>query len=383
VIQQLKQSTHFREDSLIKQQLVMLADSSILQGKWMPLIPDILSKSALYFINDRPTHVSDAVDFILSNQRRRTGLTPGAYIGELIDKSVENSLIQAEELQLISTNRDVRMLLNEYYEGILLFEIMNRKVWEHAVTDTTGLKNYYTDNLNKYQWGERADAYIIETSSEEVFKKIKNYPDTAAITMVELVFTKPSDFKTVEYPAIDSLIAVHRNYPDSRISVISQNDTDEEAFRQILNYLLQNGVGEEAVDTLNDAAAENIITLKLNSKSKKSLKFLYNRESALTLRVTEGLFEKGKNPLLDSVIWETGRFETRNGNEFRLIGIIEILATQPKKFEETKGAVISDYQQYLEQEWIRQLRQEYAIILNEHTIDQIKKYFNKKHRTTA
>jgi peptidyl-prolyl cis-trans isomerase SurA len=383
VIQQLKQSTHFREDSQVKQQLVILADSTILLGKWMLILPDTLSKSALYFINGKPTYVSDAMDFILSNQRRRTGLTPGAYIGELIDKSIENSLIQAEELQLVSSNRDVRMLLNEYYEGILLFEIMNRKVWEHAVTDTTGLKNYYADNQDKYQWGERADAYIIETSSEEVFQKIKNYPDTTAITLVELVFSKPFDFKAVEYPSIDSLIAVHRNYPDSRISVISRNDSEEEAVGQILSYLMQNGVAEESVIRLNDIAAENNLTIKLNSKSKKSLEFLYNRESALTLRVTEGLFERGKNPVLDSVTWETGRFETRNGSEFRLIGIKEMLASQPKKFEETKGAVISDYQQYLEQEWIRQLRQEYAIILNERTIDQIKIYFNKKHRTTA
>jgi peptidyl-prolyl cis-trans isomerase SurA len=156
-----------------------------------------------------------------------------------------------------------------------------------------------------------------------------------------------------------------------------------EAVGQILSYLMQNGVAEESVIRLNDIAAENNLTIKLNSKSKKSLEFLYNRESALTLRVTEGLFERGKNPVLDSVTWETGRFETRNGSEFRLIGIKEMLASQPKKFEETKGAVISDYQQYLEQEWIRQLRQEYAIILNERTIDQIKIYFNKKHRTTA
>ncbi|MDZ7606751.1 MAG: peptidylprolyl isomerase [Cyclobacteriaceae bacterium] len=383
VIQQLKETSHFREDSLVKQQLVMLADSTILQGKWKPAIPDSLSKSTLYFINGKPTYVSDAVDYILSNQRRRNGLTPGAYMAELIDKSIENALIQAEEMQLISSNRDVRMLLNEYYEGILLFEIMNRVVWEHAMTDTTGLKKYYENNLDKYQWGERADAYIIETSSEEVFQKIKNYPDTAAITLMELAFKKPFDFHAVEYPSIDSLIAVHRNYPDSRILLNLQNDIDEETAGHILDYLLQNGVAEESVIRSNDVAAENILTIKLNSKSKKSLEFLYNRESALTLRVTEGLFERGKNPVLDSVAWETGRFETRDGNEFRLIGIRELLASQPKKFEETRGAVISDYQQYLEQEWIRQLRQEYAIILNERTIDQIKIYFNKKHRTAA
>jgi len=383
VIEQLKQSAHFREDSLVKRQLVLLADSTLLQGKWNPVIPDTLTKSALYFINGKSTKVSAVVDFILSNQRRRTGLTPGSYLVELVDKSVENALINAEELQLISSNRDVRMLLNEYYEGILLFEIMNQRVWERAVTDTTGLKQYYENNKDKYRWGERADVYIIETSSEDVFQKIKNYPDTAEITLVELAFTKPFDLKSVEYPSIDSLIAVHRNYPDSRISLIFKDSIGEESSGQILDYLLRNGVAEESVIRFNAIAAENILTIKLNSKSKKSLEFLYNRESALTLRVTEGLFERGKNPTLDSVAWETGRFETRNGNEFRLIGIKELLASQPKKFVETKGAVISDYQQYLEQEWIRQLRQEYPIILNERTIDQIKIYFNKKHHTTA
>ncbi len=383
VIEQLKERTHFREDSIVKHKLVLLADSTILQGKWKPVISDTLSKSVLYFIDGESTYISDAIDFIINNQRRRSGLTPAGYLTELIDKNVEDALIDAEEKQLVASNRDVRMLLNEYYEGILLFEIMNQKVWERAVTDTAGLKNYHNDHQEKYQWGERADAYIIETSSVEIFQKIKNYPDTSDITLIELIVNKPFDLNSPAHPSIDSLIAVYRNYPDSRIFIIFNSTTDDNNAGQIHSYLVQNGVHDASVIKSNDASLENIITLKLNSLSKKSLEFLYNRESALTLRVTEGLFERGKNPVMDSVAWEIGRFETRNGNEFTLIGIRQLHAPQPKKFEETKGAVISDYQQYLEQEWIRQLRQEFAITINENTIDKIKIYFNKQRRIAA
>ena len=120
VIQRLKQSTHFLEDSLVKHQFLQYADSSLLQGKWSPIIPDSLRKCVLYTIKGKPIYISETIDFVLKNQRRRSGLSPADYLNELIDKNIENSLIAAEEEQLLASNRDVRMLLTEYYEGILL-----------------------------------------------------------------------------------------------------------------------------------------------------------------------------------------------------------------------------------------------------------------------
>lgn len=45
-----------------------------------------------------------------------------------------------------------RNLINEYRDGLLLFEAANRKVWQGAVADTVGLTKYFEANRDRYQW---------------------------------------------------------------------------------------------------------------------------------------------------------------------------------------------------------------------------------------
>ncbi|MCK5208500.1 MAG: hypothetical protein KAQ79_10780, partial [Cyclobacteriaceae bacterium] len=128
--------------------------------------------------------------------------------------------------------------------------------------------------------------------------------------------------------------------------------------------------------TLDDK--ENKIQLELNSKSKKSLEFLYNKESALTLQVTEELFEKGDNQLIDSIGWEKGTYETITNGNYNLVVISNILEEQPKELKDIKGSVISDYQNYLEKNWLEELKSKYTVEINYTTLDKIKKLYKKQ-----
>ncbi len=383
VIQQLKETSDFHQDATSRQRLLQFADTSIVQGKWNPVIPDSILTRTVYTIGGAPTQVSETVSAVKILQRRRTGISAHQYLSDLVDKSIENSLIAAEEKQLIASNPDVRMLLNEYYEGIMLFEVMNDNVWGKALEDTTGLRQYFESHRNEYLWGERADAFIVETPSEKVFNEIKNYPDSAEIMLIELRFSESTQLQALQNPAIDSLIETFRSYPGSTVSIITKENADVDQIKALLQYLKDNGVPEKSLLTSSGPGSENFLVVRLNSKAKKSFEFLYNGESTLTLRVSEGIFEKGKNAALDAVTWEAGRYESVFENDYRLVGIKQILPAAPKELEETKGALISDYQQYLEQEWLRQLRSKYAISLNERTVGQIKSYFNKKRHSAA
>ncbi len=61
-------------------------------------------------------------------------------------------------------------MMDEYHDGILLFNIMDDKVWNKAVTDTTGLKAYYAQHAGEYRWLERADISIYTVNNPNYLK---------------------------------------------------------------------------------------------------------------------------------------------------------------------------------------------------------------------
>jgi peptidyl-prolyl cis-trans isomerase SurA len=69
---------------------------------------------------------------------------------------------------------EFRNQFNEFKEGNLLFEIMERKVWTMAGNDSAGLKKYYTEHKQKYQWGKSADALLFNATDEASAKEAAN-----------------------------------------------------------------------------------------------------------------------------------------------------------------------------------------------------------------
>jgi hypothetical protein len=75
------------------------------------------------------------------------------YQMKLIYKDyADECVLEYEETHLNEKYEDYKMLVKEYRDGILLFTLMDQKVWTKALEDTTGLKNYHTENKGKYNW---------------------------------------------------------------------------------------------------------------------------------------------------------------------------------------------------------------------------------------
>ena len=88
---------------------------------------------------------------------------------------------------------------------------------------------------------------------------------------------------------------------------------------------------------------------------------LLNSEKEM-ISIDEGMWEKGQNSLIDYYVW--------GGNEPENLDIElnfirgDLIKPEPKTLEEAKGLYISDYQNYLEQKWLKQLRKKYKITVN-------------------
>lgn len=77
-----------------------------------------------------------------------------AYVADAVDAAFRSQVHDAARKSLYVENADYRNLINEYRDGILLYEISNRNVWERAASDKVGLENHFLRNRDKYTWKE-------------------------------------------------------------------------------------------------------------------------------------------------------------------------------------------------------------------------------------
>ncbi|MEQ9166880.1 MAG: peptidylprolyl isomerase, partial [Fulvivirga sp.] len=105
--------------------------------------------------------------------------------------------------------------------------------------------------------------------------------------------------------------------------------------------------------------------------TKQSLYKKYNSGSNLILQSESGIFERGVKEVLDLAEWKVGIQKLEFGGKSHLVWIQEILPPQIKTLQETKGAVISDYQEVLEKNWLVKLKEKYSVSMNNEVLNYV------------
>lgn len=99
---------------------------------------------------------------------------------ELMEEFIQSNVMLYYREHLEKYNEDFRNQMNEFRDGNLFFEIMQREIWNNAQTDSSALKNYFEKNKTKYNWKASADAILFfctdETTANETYEKIKKNP---------------------------------------------------------------------------------------------------------------------------------------------------------------------------------------------------------------
>ncbi len=76
------------------------------------------------------------------------------------------------------------------------------------------------------------------------------------------------------------------------------------------------------------------------------------------------VYEKKENKVIDRISWSMGLHETESDGLFYLVEVKRLVPPGIKSFDEARAQVISDYQDYLEKNWVRQLREKYHVKIN-------------------
>jgi peptidyl-prolyl cis-trans isomerase SurA len=95
---------------------------------------------------------------------------PSEIIDEKLNAFADAELLSYEDSQLEKKYDDFRFLMEEYHDGILLFEVSNREVWEKASKDTEGLNKYFIEHKTDYTWEKpHFKGHVILCKDKETF----------------------------------------------------------------------------------------------------------------------------------------------------------------------------------------------------------------------
>ena len=101
-----------------------------------------------------------------------------------------------------------------------------------------------------------------------------------------------------------------------------------------------------------------------------------NDDSQLKLKVEQDVFSKGENEFVDK-FWEEGISETfEKDNEFIFVEIEELQDPRPRTIRESRGQITSDYQEYLEENWLNELKEKYPVEINDKALKKLKAEYN-------
>jgi peptidyl-prolyl cis-trans isomerase SurA len=283
-VEKLKNEYAYTIDEAELAKIVEKADSNAFEGK-LYVNKKSLEKPLISMTGLTIT-VNDFNEHMRTKGRSKPTMSPADFVKTSALKLGEDNLLKLEDARLEEKHTAFRLLMKEYREGILLFEMTDQMVWSKAVKDTAGLAAYYEANKENFKWPERANVIMYTCSSPEIAKKT----------------------------------------------------------RKMLNA----------------------------GKDKSTIAGELNQESQLNLQVQEGVFAREDNALLDKTTWKVGISEDIADNgQIVIVQFKEIIPPTIKKLDEARGMITSEYQTYLEQQWISEMRAEHKYQVNKEVLHTI------------
>lgn len=127
--------------------------------------------------------------------RSSKGLVDEAY-RQLVAREAK----QMEDDHLESKYPEFRNLVKEYHDGILLFDVSLKEVWDKAAQDTEGLGKYFAANKKQYTWdAPRYKGYVVYCKDKATMKAAKAILKSADKDSVESYLSKRLNMDSVQY----------------------------------------------------------------------------------------------------------------------------------------------------------------------------------------
>ena len=142
-------------------------------------------------------------------------------------------------------------------------------------------------------------------------------------------------------------------------------ETDKE------KYKWGNRVEADIYNCSDSALAKMTRKLLLKGKTSADIAKQVNIPGATSkVSIINGKYEKGQYELIDNTDRKVGVKENiyNKAGSVTIINILREVGPEPKLLNEAKGYIVSDYQEYLEKQWIQDLKAKYPVVVNEEVL---------------
>ena len=258
------------------------------QGTW-EVSPDPKANAKLFTIEDKAIAGKDFMEYVKAQQKSGVAIKPATrLVDHLYNQYLDQQLNAYYDENLENEFPEFANVMDEYRDGLLLFDLMEKEIWEKSKTDSIGLEKFYQLHKADYQWKNRLDAIVVSSTKADVAK--------------------------------------------------------------------------QAQKLLKSGKTPDFIKEKLNTKG------------VVNVMTNAGVFEQGSDALPKSVQMKTGVTDLiKEGEYYFAVKVNKILPAGQKTLDEARGKVVNDYQQYLEENWVNSLRNEFTVKVNQDVFERVKK----------
>ncbi|HEX2684392.1 MAG TPA: hypothetical protein VHL77_10685, partial [Ferruginibacter sp.] len=195
-----------------------------------------ISNKVIYTFAKAKLTGKDWLEFVKSYKS-----SPELYHGEtnpvLLEKYISSTVMDYYKKHLEDYNPEFRYQMEEFKDGNVLFEIMERNIWGKASNDVAGLQKHYNDNKSKYLWGPSANIILFNCASKAV-------ADEAKAALLKGVDWKEIEEKSNNKIQADSgrfeltqvPVTINSNTPAGTISETVVTPDDNASFIKLIRY---------------------------------------------------------------------------------------------------------------------------------------------------
>lgn len=167
----------FTKDAKVIGKVKSVVTDKIYDKSWV--VPDDFKEvnSVVLTLNkDKKVTAKPFLDFINNSQKGTLTSKPTSkLVDELFEKFTDEQLIAYYNENLENEFLEFKYVMDEYRDGLLLFDLMEKEIWNRAKTDTLGLTTYFKNNIKNYQWKKRFQADILSSTDLIIIQKAQKF----------------------------------------------------------------------------------------------------------------------------------------------------------------------------------------------------------------